>query len=94
MVGLARSNSGIDNGGGIEMSEWQPIETAPKDGTFLIGGWTSNGQNHPMEWEVDIAWREGDSFGVDVSLESGETMRPTIDQITHWMPFPAPPVQP
>ena len=76
------------------MSEWKPIETAPKDGTFLIGGWTSNGQNHPMEWEVDIAWREGDSFGVDVSLESGETMRPTIDQITHWMPFPAPPVQP
>lgn len=75
------------------MSEWQPIETAPKDGTFLIGGWTGDGHKHPMIWSVDSAWRDGDGFSVDVSPESGETMRPTIDHITHWMPLPQPPVQ-
>lgn len=67
------------------MTDWQPIETAPQDGTRLIlwGRYWSAGQGFMGEplvgqhardrWEV---WGPGGRFGV----------RPT-----HWMPLPRPP---
>lgn len=72
------------------MSEWQPIETAPRDGTWLLltggdiqYGWDGDtvppcvcGHSSGREWQ--FAWYDGGAYG--------EYLRPT-----HWMPLPAPP---
>ena len=65
------------------MAEWQPIETAPKDGTwivicdgrhagcFLAAYWDGD-EEAPYKW-----------FTVDGSYHA--------DFPTHWMPLPEPP---
>lgn len=69
------------------MSEWQPIETAPKDGTpvFLWPGveiWTGCTVPAVAAWASNI-------FGW-ICFSSGASG----EIATHWMPLPAPPVQP
>jgi Protein of unknown function (DUF551) len=67
--------------------DWQPIETAPKDGTHILlankagvsqGGWQSD-MDHGADWEGQIGmagwWRTDGSDW----------------QNTHWMPLPPPP---
>lgn len=62
---------------------WQPIETAPKDGTAIFGY-----QATPGEYEGRIAvvwtWSEGRLW----SCADYPGLRPT-----HWLPLPAPPGQ-
>ncbi|WP_424441089.1 DUF551 domain-containing protein [Parvibaculum sp.] len=62
--------------------EWQPIETAPKDGTkiLLTGPHDANGRY----MEVCGYWK--DRFPVTWMDGHGEP--------THWMPLPAPPEKP
>lgn len=58
--------------------DWQPIETAPRDGSdVLIGGYYPNGV-----WFVSMGW-----FSEDRGYWSGHK----IDPPTHWMPLPQPP---
>jgi hypothetical protein len=59
------------------MTEWQPIETAPKDGTpFLC-------IHPPMQAEV-AHWEDGlVRLNFDMSV--------TEISATHWMPLPEPP---
>lgn len=63
------------------MSEWQPIDTAPKDGTEVIVlirpkvirlGWFFAPSSRTANW----------------CDENGRKIKPT-----HWMPLPLPPVQ-
>lgn len=75
---------------------WQPMETAPKDGTQVLLAWEcgyalacwkedamfERCEQHPG-WEVDSG--EGDCW-------YAFSLRP--DQPTHWMPLPALPVVP
>ncbi len=83
------------------MSEWQPIETAPRDGTqflaLLSNGWYAlvsapvQGltEGWPYQW-----WRSSDrqSYPVvdthpaDYDWSSSYTLL-----LTHWQPLPAPP---
>jgi len=69
-------------------AQWQPIETAPKDGTWIL-------VHH--EWGIDFArWRPSDRWqaeGWETELydrygEPAEEIDPT-----HWMPLPDPPKQ-
>lgn len=58
--------------------DWQPIETAPKDGTGILG-WPIVGRYNedmpaPIAWD-DEQWR--------MIAAEGETAEPT-----HWMPLP------
>lgn len=74
----------------MAMSEWQPIETAPRDGTsVLLYG--------PYQWE------DYDSRTVEAGAVVGyfdgyrwrlDNANPYADycNATHWMPLPAPPV--
>lgn len=73
------------------MNEWQPIETAPKDGTkVLVYTGTRNGMTaSPAMWDEDKYakrirpfWSRLDAIGRSDSRGN---------QPTHWMPMPLPP---
>ena len=58
--------------------EWQPIETAPEDGTWLLGfcsEWVTLIRRAPPNEH----WRGMDTVGIRYVVP------------THWMPIPAPP---
>jgi hypothetical protein len=66
--------------------QWEPIETAPKDGSDVLAG-------HTLKWGMvavpgcPMRWQEGKwhaHFG-------GDTYKPVEPQPTHWMPLPSPP---
>jgi hypothetical protein len=59
------------------MSEWQPIETAPKDGTAVIVYCPAKG--------VHVGNRRSDRVGW-YSVRGAYLCKPT-----HWMPLPPPP---
>lgn len=93
----------------LEGFKWQPIETAPKDGTPIIGGF------HSIRWadshrkdDVVRCWYQPE-FEAFISscremqmhnghtFEDGSTRRlhsPVVEPVTHWMPLPAPPEAP
>lgn len=57
---------------------WQPIETAPKDGTHFLA------LTKRHRWPVLAYWRKD-----EISMEySGIDV---TSWVTHWMPLPAPP---
>lgn len=86
------------------MSEWQPIETAPKDGTDILVYSANEGQAVAW-WDAEFgfdyvgpkltykligAWTAGTATGVGTLDGEYLALEPT-----HWMRLPAPPeVQP
>ena len=60
------------------MSDWQPIETAPKDGTRILVSWTFGGWNIARCLTPSGRWMT-------------QYDRPLAVQPTHWMPLPEPP---
>jgi hypothetical protein len=61
--------------------QWQPIETAPKDGTEILG-FTRYGKR-PDEFEIYVVWWDGgwEAHGCSTAFAAP----------SHWMPLPAPP---
>lgn len=72
-------------------SGWQPIETAPRNGVEIIGGWAAE------QWVYAIWYRgEGREAGWWFANEGpgeycGELICP---QPSHWRPLPSPPPAP
>ena len=70
-------------------TEWQPIETAPKDGT-LIDLWAyskvDEGYYRYPEcfWNSAQAEQEGEGYWCTIDLYE-------LNKVTHWMPLPDPP---
>lgn len=77
--------------------EWQPIETAPKDGTeVLLGKWVNDEwrvcqaawcyfpghDNHVQGYESSVWWWNGDADWGGITEDEGPT---------HWAPLSAPP---
>lgn len=58
------------------MSEWQPIETAPKDTYVLL--WCDEASDVPMVGYFGNRW--------ELAHADGDPFMPT-----HWMPLPEPP---
>lgn len=84
------------------MSEWKPIESAPKDGTPIIIAITG-GPNGPIVGEARWYW-EGESFedakkrgdwwwaGTQPEdFHHGPVSEINFGDVNHWMPLPEPP---
>lgn len=67
------------------MTDWLPIETAPKDGT-RVDGWM-NGRRIPNAFwfEPEENWCVDSVYGPDEPTALG------LPSLTHWMPVPEPP---
>jgi hypothetical protein len=69
------------------MSEWQPIETAPKDGTIILGLEIQSTLNPEEVVRIPIYWG-----GSEWILAWGQWDDGTFHiEATHWMPLPPPP---
>ena len=68
--------------------EWQPIETAPKDGTPHVRGlWVTSNRTGARWWESIAGYVDDDGEFVD---HDGNAPWHG-DDYTHWMPLPEPP---
>jgi hypothetical protein len=79
----------INEVGSIEMTDWQPIETAPKDGTAILI-WPAQsaltGSTECMIISYVVRWHDWKESWIEASGEEYDTFYPT-----HWMPLPPPP---
>jgi len=85
------------------MTEWQPIETAPKDGSEILilahkmaiqarycpGEWSEDTPLGPAEYSgaVWCAFDDAEQFEIEEYPDGSAHHWP----VTHWMPLPAPP---
>ncbi len=73
------------------MSEWQPIETAPKDGTAILGY-----AFYPLSFgggRCAVVYWDGDEEEWDLVVK-GSYAEDGIWMPEYWMPLPAPPEKP
>lgn len=79
-----------------EAQQWQPIETAPKDGTEVIVYHPEAGVCAAFCPTEGFAWHCMDGQNTVIGRKSGRSipsMTSFINPPTHWMPLPAPPQQ-
>jgi hypothetical protein len=79
--------------GQASKSEWQPIETAPKDGTRILA--VIPGFAVSIAWWFHDAqkWMTTDAEDYPDDESWNYTVANTEYQPTHWMPLPAAPSQ-
>lgn len=65
-------------------NQWQPIETAPKDGTSILGA--------HYDAVFSVYWDLSANGWVDGRTNLYDEL--STYPVTHWMPLPAPPVSP
>lgn len=71
------------------MSEWQPTETAPKDGPYLIA--RKAGRNHAISWPACVMICLRRPLGTDFHI--GGLHWESQSDILGWMPLPEPPTE-
>lgn len=75
------------------MSDWRPIETAPRDGTRVLVSFGARGV-HAVAWE-EPAHSGFEIWCVDDGKHGPYALRGYLDAgptaPTHWMPLPPPP---
>jgi len=78
---------------------WQPIESAPKDRTILLGYFNPLGNWRTLRgtWvtqdEIDTEWEDGDGClegWYETSVEADDVPSCWPTSPTHWQPLPAP----
>lgn len=70
------------------MADWQPIATAPRDGTPVLA-W-EDGVAYVTEWQESFRDGFGDTHTGWVEPDVGE-LGPYPCHPSHWMPLPDPP---
>jgi len=72
------------------MTDWQPIETAPKDGAWLLVFEPSDypPNVHVVRWGLPEYWgKSGDETWVTMAIGPNPDTY-NADEATHWMPLP------
>lgn len=72
------------------MSDWQPIETAPRDDRRILGYFPHHGNIERIWWNDDRYAKKPRPFWNN-SHDWSRTSDARRKQPTHWMPFPEPP---
>jgi hypothetical protein len=72
------------------MSNWQPIETAPKDGTPIMVSCKWLGVCCPAEWNTDEYAKRPRPYWSHWGVSIWGVSRVRADQPTHWQPMSAP----
>jgi len=72
--------------------DWQPIETAPKDGTSFIAGlwvtmWNAARDNSRRYWEVHLICVDDETGEITADSHQGWE----LSDYSHWMQIPKPP---
>lgn len=73
------------------MNNWQPIKTAPKDGTSVIIAVPHNDPSGFVVGEAYCNERRGGWWWANLSYDD-DYADPIRQAPTHWMPLPKPPV--
>lgn len=68
------------------MSEWQPIETAPKMREVIL--WADTSTRDFPNWKMASGYYHD---GIGAWIWAGEQVRDWAFPPTHWMPMPTPP---
>lgn len=68
------------------MSKWQPIETAPRDGTELLLWYPD--EDDPQESFIEVGWYNNDP---EATKEYRGWLIISGIEATHWQPLPDPP---
>lgn len=61
--------------------EWQPIATAPRDGTCILAYYAADAGVYDVCWDDALGWVSHD-YEITNFMQS---------DLTHWRPIPAPP---
>ena len=73
------------------MSGWQPIETAPKDGTAILVYFPKDFFDRKRNHQTVVYWAIKDPWVTGWEVYGGSFL--SIEP-THWMPLPDPPPTP
>lgn len=75
------------------MTDWQPIDTAPTKGSFLVfgGHWVSESKDGNDRKPCDVAHVNRNSGYRKFYVANSDEFWPYIDGPTHWTPLPDPP---
>lgn len=73
------------------MTEWQPIETAPKDGTLILGFSAQYRTPKLSQDRATIFWDADNVLGAGVGWWGKLPNGLVMTNPTHWMPLPNPP---
>ena len=68
-------------------AQWQPIESAPKDGTWILVWWPYWAKTRP----IVAKWFPPNSQSEDAGWDSIESLSSHHEPPTHWMPLPPAP---
>jgi len=78
---------------------WQPIETAPKDGTYIlvVDADCITPEADKAHWGPvfgsEFSWRAGDKESWAHDSRAAQELIGAYETATHWMPLPPPPQQ-
>jgi hypothetical protein len=70
------------------MTELHPMETAPKDGTQIIGLWLCRYPDDTSFWDGGVIQWEGGSVVSGFWAFAGLSVCPVDEPPTHWMSLP------